>query len=493
MKTYEDLTGAAGRHIFFRAERFAARDLFTRMAPKVVIEGAPYSLMNLSMSGLAATTSRSSLAQYGRSNREPLKIGTEVEVVLEGDSGSLFSAACNLRRIEDRSLDSLLGVSFKGTSLDVAALVNRHNQALIYSELNGGLSHALDLVPPDYRRFCADVLDLLRSYRSTLSRFENISNREGETADLERVEALYEAAEERLIPEWHLLSREARNITYPMMADPNVLRAAKAFTERLITPELMGGPIWNRCYRKPFGYPGDYQLMNYVYEWLPRGANVYERLLHRIGLEMLECIATRMVMVQHAIAGVVASGAGSRKPARVLSLGCGSAQEVVNYLAVKRLPRAIDITLVDQDHRALDYAYGRVYPEILRLDNGSNVQCLEVSFVQLAKASGAVVDLPPQDLIYSIGLLDYLPQKRAKQFVYMLYDKLLPGGQLVIGNVAETPIDGRWSNEFICDWSLIFRTERDMVDIAATVPDARWEIRPDSTGNIHMLYLTKPA
>jgi extracellular factor (EF) 3-hydroxypalmitic acid methyl ester biosynthesis protein len=255
----------------------------------------------------------------------------------------------------------------------------------------------------------------------------------------------------------------------------------------------MGGPIWNRSYRKPFGYPGDFQMMNYVYEWLPRGATVYEKLLHRLGLDVLECVASRMVMAQHAIAGVVASGAGSSRPARVLSLGCGPAQEIVNYLALKRLPRAIDITLVDQDHQALDYAYGRVYPEILRLDNGSNVRCLEVSFIELMKASGAVIDLPPQDLIYTVGLVDYLSQKRAMQLARVLYDRLQPGGQLVIGNVAEVPLGGRWSSEFIFDWSMFFRTEQDMVEIAAAVPDARSEIRPDSTGRIHMLYLTKPA
>ena len=90
MKTYEDLTGATGRHIFYRAERFDVRDLFTRMAPKVLIEGAPYSLVNLSMSGLAASAARSNRAQFGLSNRAQFKVGTEVEVVLEGDTGSLY-------------------------------------------------------------------------------------------------------------------------------------------------------------------------------------------------------------------------------------------------------------------------------------------------------------------------------------------------------------------------------------------------------------------
>jgi hypothetical protein len=487
MKTYEDLTGATGRRIFYRAERFNARDLFTRMPPRVLIEGAPYSLVNLSMSGLAVSV--------GLSNATPHEIGSEVEIVLENDTGALFSGTGNLCRIEDRSPDSTLAISFKGTSLDIPALVNRHNEALIQRELNGGLSHALDLVPQDYRRFCADVLHLLRAYRSTLSRFENVSNRDGETADSERVLALYAAAEERLLPEWRRLWHEGNALTRPMMDSLDVLHAVKKFTEQLLTPELMGGPIWNRSYRKPLGYPGDFQMMNYVYEWLPRGATVYERLLHRIGLDVAECIATRMVMIQKEIARMVSAGSDSDNPARVLSLGCGSAQEVFNYLELKKLPRPLSITLVDQDHTALDYSYSRIFPQTTRHGNGTSVQCLQVSFIELMKAGKIFQSLPPQDLIYTVGLVDYLSIKRIQRLVGALYEKLTPGGKLVVGNMADVPGSNMWPMEFLCDWSLNYRNEEQMLQMAQAIPDTgvQLELSPDSTGRIYILSITKPG
>jgi hypothetical protein len=360
-------------------------------------------------------------------------------------------------------------------------------------ELNGGVSHALDLVPADYRRLCADVVHLVRSYRSTLSRFENLSSRDGETADPERIEAVYAMAEERILPEWRRLWREANEQTLSMMGAPDVLQAVKRFTEQVVTPELVAGPIWNRCYRKPLGYPGDYLMMNYVYEWQPRGATIYEKLLHRLGLDVLECVATRMTMAQKSIAEVVAAGAASGRPARITSLGCGPAQEMVNYLMLRRLPRAVDVTLVDQDHRALDFAYGRIFPEVTRLNDGSAVRCLEVSFIELMKGSGGIVSLPPQDMIYTLGLVDYLGQRRATQLLSALYANLAPGGRLLVGNAAEVPMGGRWSSEFLCDWSMVFRTERDMAELAAAVAGASWDLRADSTGRIHMLYFTRPA
>lgn len=484
MKTYEDLAGASGRRVFYRAERFRARDVFTRFPPRVTIDGKPYTLENLSMSGLAVSARR---------DGEPCNAGKDVSVVLEGQNGPLFTAIGHLNRVEARNIDTLVAVSFKGSVLDIRGLVNRHNEALMARELNGGLSHALELVPADYRRLCADVVHLLRAYKNTLSRFETLSAREGETADPERIDAVYAMAEERILPEWRRLWREGNEMTLPMMAAPDVLQAVKRFTEQVITPELLAGPIWNRCYRKPLGYPGDYLMMNYVYEWQPKGANIHEKLLHRLGLDVLECVATRMAMAQKSIADVVAGGANTGRPARITSLGCGPAQEMVNYLMLRRLPRAVDVTLVDQDHRALDFAYGRIYPEIARLNDGSSVRCLEVSFIELMKGSGGVVTLPPQDMIYTLGLVDYLSHRRAAQLVAALYGNLAPGGKLMVGNAAEVPLGGRWSSEFICDWSMVFRTERDMAELAAAVPGARWELRSDPTGRIHMLYFQRPA
>lgn len=485
MRTYEELSGASGRRAFYRAERFAARDVFPRYVPRVLIGGTTFNLENLSMSGLAASASRAGSPAL-------LERGQDIGVVLQGEGGPLFSGSATLHRVDTRANDMLVALSFKGASLDIPALVNRHNETLVQRELNGGLSHALELVPTEYRRFCADVLHLLRAYRNTLGRFENMSQGEAEGAGHARTDTIYHAAEERLLREWHTLWLEGNALVRPLLDKPEALAAVKAFTEQVLTPEFMGGAIWNRSYSKPLGYPGDFQMMNYVYQWQSRGNNVYERLLHRVGLDVAECIATRMVMVQHEIASVVAGGAGSGVPARVLSLGCGPAQEVLNYLEIKSLPRDIDVTLVDQDHDALDYAYQRVFPQTIRHGGASRLNCLQVSFIELMKAGEIFETLPAQDLIYTVGLVDYLSIRRIQRLVASLYRKLAPGGRLVVGNMADVPGSNFWPMECLCDWSLHYRTEAQMLEMAATLPSgAHAEIRPDPTGRVFMLYITK--
>ena len=484
MKSYEELSGAEGRRVFYRAERFEARDLFPRIRPRLSIEGTHFELENISMSGLAA---RARLPEGAPDN-----LGDTLAVRLDGEAGPLFEGRGSLRRIETNGLDTRIALSFSGGYLDVSTLVTRYNEMLLKRELNGGLSHILEFVPPDYRRHCVDVLHLLRGYRSTLARFESTAVHEGEQPDRERLEKLFSMAEDRLLPEWRTHWYAANELVRPIMRETAILPAAKTFTENVLTPEFMGGPIWNRSYRKPLGYPGDYLMMNYVYEWRPRGATVFERLLHRIGLEVAECIATRMVMVQHNIARVIAAKANAAAPARILSLGCGPAQEVMNYLEAPRPSAPFEITLVDQDRDALGYAYERLYPKIVGLGDGSTVRCLQVSFVELMKANGSFLSLAPQDLIYSVGLIDYLSMKRVKNLLRSLYDKLAPGGLLAIANMADVPTGNQWPMEFICDWSLHYRSEAEMREIASAVPDAAVEIDPDPTGRVYMLYLRKP-
>ena len=48
-----------------------------------------------------------------------------------------------------------------------------------------------------------------------------------------------------------------------------------------------------------------------------------------------------------------------------------------------------------------------------------------------------------------------------------LYTGVKPGGRLVIGNMAG-PSDGKWCIEYVLDWTLLYRTEEEMREIAAS-------------------------
>jgi hypothetical protein len=146
------------------------------------------------------------------------------------------------------------------------------------------------------------------------------------------------------------------------MDDKERLNALKTLTELVLTPEFNHGPIWERSYSKPLGYPGDFQVMNYVYDWKREGESTYGQIIHRLGLDVAECIGTRMDVVIDTVLRI-AKMKPAGETARILSLGSGPAREVKQiYEQTSRGTAKFEYTLVDQEEQALQYAYEGNYP-----------------------------------------------------------------------------------------------------------------------------------
>ncbi len=474
MTSYEELSGARGRSMFYRAERYPARELFGRAVPDLELNGAKHWLDDISLSGLGASVSPGANAVCG--------VGERVAVELGLGGITLFDGLGEVARVDPKPGGTKIGVRLVDRCFDVAQLAARAEAAVIRAglrKLDGGEAP----VDPDYRRHCADVVHLLRSARRVLGRFEDTRPSPAAASEM------LAECEAGILPRWRALWHAGNDIVAPMMGDEAARRAAKEFTELLLTPEFMNGAIWRRSYEKPLGYPGDFRIMDMVYDWRWEGERLFDQLVHRLGLDVAECIATRMVRMRQAIADTVLAAPGDR-PARIATLGCGSAREVVDYLSIGALPRPVDFTLVDQDAAALSQAYERTYPQVLHLQRRASVSCLHASFSQLLKTGELFCSLPPFDLIYTVGLVDYLSERRTKALVASLYGQLAPGGTLIVGNMLRSPRGNLWPMEFICDWSIAYRDEREMEALASGLAGAA-ATSLDPTGRVCLLTLRK--
>lgn len=474
MRTYEELTGGQGRQIFYRAQRYRARELFRLTLPEFRIDGIAYTLQDISLNGIGASASRGAIRICAPGAEVPVQIG------LRGIP--FFQARGEVVRVDADGLGARIGLRLLDRFVDIAQLVAKYDEALIRADLAAGIDEEA-AIDPAYRQLCADVVHLLRSYRAVLDRFEQTQ------PDVNAATEMLAACEARILPRWRMLWHRANELVAPIMDDEAARRTAKRFTELVLTPEFMPGAIWRRSYEKPLGYPGDFRIMKMVYDWGREGERLFDRLMHRLGLEVAECIATRMVMMRQAIADTVLAPASG--PARVTSLGCGPAREVGDYLRLRELPRPVEFTLIDQDHDALATAYEQTLPETMRLRGSASVNCLQTSFMQLLKPGNVLAQLPRQDLIYTVGLIDYLSERRAKSLVASLYAQLAPGGTLIVGNMMETTTGNLWPMEFICDWSIVYRSERKMADLAAQLPDATLSTGLDPTGRVCLVTVRK--
>lgn len=128
------------------------------------------------------------------------------------------------------------------------------------------------------------------------------------------------------------------------------------------------------------------------------------------------------------------------KITHVTTLACGPATEIFD--AFERIPdsSALHVTLIDIDLQALAYVADR------RDAAGLRRQTLHV---------------PPQDLIYSIGLIDYFNDEFVLHLLNFAFDHIRPGGRAILGNFL--PRNPAWAfQSVILDWPLIHRTESDL-------------------------------
>lgn len=480
MLAYEELKGSSGKEIWFRPTRFEARQLFPNNPPRVRVKSSSYQLHNISLTGIAV---------IAKHVEEELTLGETVPIIFQQAGLSIFEGRAKLCRSETTAFGSKYAFSLVDSYVDFDRLLSRNVQAQIAANGSFLTTERSALVPKEYRAFCSDVLGVLRSYRALLD--ENLRLTTSFPHSFDHVGA-YEACEGRLMEQWRSLWHTGNDIVREVMANRDAREATKEFTELVLTPEMRGGAFTDRAYSKPLGYPGDYQVMNYVYDWQRVGDNVYRQLLHRIGLEVAECCSTRMDVARGRIAELVRER-GQDGPARILSLGSGPAREIELFLESPqgRAGKA-EFTLVDQEPQALAHAYDRIYPALLKLGGAARLHPLNISFTDILRANGGLHQVPPQDLIYSLGLLDYLSDRRARMLVARLYEALAPGGMLIIGNMNETPLSTLWPMEFIVDWTLEYRNDTEMRAWAEGLGAAEFWTETEKTGRVRLLFVRKP-
>ncbi|MCU0305688.1 MAG: hypothetical protein MUC56_16685 [Thermoanaerobaculales bacterium] len=475
-KPYEALMGSLGRAMFYRPERQRVRELLSRDArPKLLIDGEEYPLFDISMNGLSFLTANGS--------RE-WRIGTTIDLELLLHGEPVYHGTAHVARIEPGPRGARIGVGLMTGFLDLPEIRRRDDNKLLGEQLDEGAATQRARVPEAYREKVSEILHFYQYYRRALDYHERRFRAEGATdAELLR---FAERAYEVLREPYYRLNREATRVAAECIADRETLIAAKEYTETVLAPLMLDIPFNNRAYLKPLGYPGDYQVMLYYYNKGFEGDTVFTKVMHRIGIEhpLANGVCTRKDYIVDLMTREhdrVAGERGAGGELKVASLGCGPAREVSDYVAGREgWPCPAVFTLIDQEEEALGVAYRACKREIGRKDVPAVLDLLNLSFVQMMNEGVPLHEPESQDFIYCTGLFDYIKTPRAQGLICALYHLLAPGGLMSIGN-ASAPQDCWWTPEFLGDWTMIYRTRDDVMELGDQLPgsaERKVEIEP---------------
>lgn len=484
MRTYEELTGGFGQAIAFRARRQRASELLREEASLIAIDGRNFQLYDMAMNGVSFLATP---------DAPPWQVDDVLEVDIRVHETSAYHGRARVAREERVYGQRRVGLQLLTGFLDLHEMQRLDEEQALSRDLADGPERLLARIPPAYREALLATVHFAAFYQRTLA-YHEARLHDAEAGPEER-EALARRAITAMRPRWHALRIAAAEAALAIRGDRHALAAAKTATETLLTPLLTAAPVIHRAYTKPLGYAGDFSVMLHIYKNSFEGETTFGQVFHKLACEepLSSGVRTRKDLVKQLTAQEHARRRREGEPLRAMSLGCGPAREVVEYLAQSETPpEGVRWTLIDQEEKALSVAYHDVLRGIDARQAACTVQCLYLSFEQLIRDPLAVRG-DPQDFIYCVGLFDYLNVRRAQALMTTLYESLSPGGLLAIGN-ALGPNLHYWLAELVLDWTLIYRDRDELTRLAAPVTalGAELEIQRESSEAYDFILLRKP-
>jgi extracellular factor (EF) 3-hydroxypalmitic acid methyl ester biosynthesis protein len=219
-----------------------------------------------------------------------------------------------------------------------------------------------------------------------------------------------------------------------LKSDAKLLKETQQRFREAIAPWFSKSWCMQRALTKPRGYPGDYELLTAIYNRQPKslGLGGY---LDRYFLETTlgQAVPARMRSAREFLLSEIALRPGK---VTILNVACGACRELTTgFEAVA--DREIELTLVDNDPLALEF----VQNNVLRMTN----------------ARVNVERFNRNDIIYSVGLCDYIPDDYLVPILKGWRESVAEGGVVYVA-FKDMALYNTAEYQWLVDWYFFQRT-----------------------------------
>jgi extracellular factor (EF) 3-hydroxypalmitic acid methyl ester biosynthesis protein len=266
------------------------------------------------------------------------------------------------------------------------------------------------------------------------------------------------------------------------------------YFRRMVWSYILGTAFMKRTNLKPRGYAGDAEMMQMIYENRYEGRFLFNQLLHKHPLvqPIAQAVRNRRRMIPQVAREMVARfpKAGPHG-VRLLSVACGPAWELRDLLLTSEDVTRYHVALLDQDTEALALAG----EGIRRVEEARGARVSVEEIVESVRTMLRIRDLAGRfgrfHFVYSMGLFDYLTTPVARAVLARLWELVLPGGTLLVGNYNTRCGAGKTYLDYWCDWSLFYRSEEDFRRLAEGLEGAKVGLSYEETGSQMFLRLER--
>ncbi len=277
-----------------------------------------------------------------------------------------------------------------------------------------------------------------------------------------------------------------RELDSQICDNPELLKRTQEQFRAATAPWCNQSWIINRARSKPRGFPGDYQMLLAIYDGIPiaRGLGGY---LDRLCLQMTlgQAVDARLSDCRMFLEDELNHRNGT---VNVLDIASGPGHEFRNGFG-RDFENTIHITCVDSDQGALEYIRRHA-----SIGSPSNMHFHPVQHNALRLRSGDYITktFGRQDIIYSVGLADYIPDKLLIPMLRGWRESLNPEGCIYVAFKDALMYD-KVEYQWFMDWHFLQRDESQCSELLAQAgyDVDSLDITRDQTGVI-INYLARP-
>ena len=463
---YEALKGGSGRDIYFRPDRYPRSEL-----------GPVGVAVELELDGERVRSELIDVSQNGVAFLWPEGVAVEVgtilgEIVVRFDQHEAYRGEARVSSVRRDDGRTIVGASLSDMLMNIEDVLHLRD---VKAWAGGGEAKGLGLRDAPWRvpgqeRFKALVAELrllLEDARTKLGELE--ASLPWQVAHGDQDSPARDALIERVRTEFSAEVVQASNEIDAAfrLAARGERDALGEYSRRYLHDLLMQSPWMHRARHKPLGYPGDYEIMNGLYENHFAGASLFAKGVNLAFVSTPAALAvrTRKDQLKRELSSLLDAHSGGER-ARILSIAAGPAQEIYELLAERHsLPCPVEIVLFDQDKRALSYSYRRLQRLVSsKWKDQVTLLHLHDSIRHLLRGAAVFAGHGSFDIVYSCGLFDYLQMPSAVSLCRSLHSLVGPGGRLYVGNMVPS-CQSRWVMELHLDWYLVYRERSEMLEL----------------------------
>jgi hypothetical protein len=454
-------------------ERRNSPRIAANLSVELLPENVKCNILNLSETGICFDSQRPSLSgevllSIDLSNFRPQQvIETPAKVVWnKACDGQTVRTGTRFISVNEKVTSKIRDFIFDGYAKRASAIIEDNNSVALKMKVE-------DFFNNEVKRF-HEVLSVLT---------KEISNQMTTTQDIEKILTILT---NNLLVKGDTIEKLINNNLY--------MEKIKEIFRVVTGSWFYQSPIMKMAYQKPRGYPGDYQLFEIIYDNKPLGEGI-GNYFDRCWLDGTYTVAvrTRKDKMKSIIKDYI--GNTSSSCVRLLNIACGPSREIRELLSdpifLSHLQKKeVVYTGLDNDPMALEFSKSRLD----HLPSNLEVRFLNENVIKIAKDGKNYSSLiGKQDVIYILGLSEYLPDRIFKRLITFLFELLNDQGMLVVTyKDKDIPVPGippDWLN----DWTFNKWSQEDLVNLANGLGSDidSFRIEKEITGCIFFLMITK--